>query len=543
MTIADLFGISTDQVLSMSSEAMHQHLQTSRQVPIGDDRVLHVKAFFNDDNELILMISDITDLIQYETKLMTERNRLQTIIKGTNTAIWELNWDTGVLIVNERWKEIVGLSDSPIAPLSFDLWKGHIHPQDQERFTHAFVRLLTHETDDIHEELRMCHHNGEYLWTFVQGSMNEVSPNPGSTLFSGIMQDISDRKEKELEILHLSYYDHLTGLFNRRKYEEILKDIDVPECLPLSLIMTDVDALKITNDAFGHQAGDHLLKHITGKLVTHFPADAYIFRIGGDEFVIVWPNMPFTQAKRSIDLLNEELKQDVINGIPCSVSIGVATRTSMRTKLTDVIREAEMIMYHRKLMISGDYRSGIIEKVKDTFFESHPEERIHANLVKKYLFQLGNEFHLSESDLNSLLLLAEIHDIGKIAVSSELLLKPMALGKDELKQIQRHTDIGYRILVSSYEYDKIALDVLHHHERWDGKGYPKKISEDEIPWKARFLSICEAYAAMTQPFPYRPELSPQDASREIMNNSGTQFDPEIARVFVEKVLKVDWMSE
>ncbi|MDD3113806.1 MAG: PAS domain S-box protein [Candidatus Izemoplasmatales bacterium] len=540
-TLLGLFGDSTNQVQLVIASAFDQQLQTTQQIPF-DNRVLQVKAFFNDDNELVLMIADITDLVHYESKLMQERNRLQTIIKGTNTAIWELDWASGILIVNDRWKEIVGYPPEAVLPLTFKTWVDMIHPDDSQRFVKAFNRLLAKETDDIYEEVRIHHSHGRPVWTFIRGSLNDTPTNSGQVIFSGILQDITDHKEKELEILHLSYYDHLTGLFNRRKYEEILQEVDCDNCLPLSVIMTDVDALKITNDAFGHQAGDYLLKHITEKLLLHFPPEVYISRIGGDEFVILWPNMAFNQAKKSIDQLNENLKKEVINGIPCSVSFGVATRTLLTQDVRDAIRDAEMIMYNSKLMKSRDYRSDIIEKVKMTFFENHPEERIHANLVKKYLFQLGNEFHLSESDLNSLLLLAEIHDIGKISVSSELLLKPLPLADDEIKQIQRHSEIGYRILASSYEYDKIALDVLAHHERWDGKGYPKKISEDEIPWKARFLSICEAFSSMIQTFPYRQKLSILEASQEIIRHSGTQFDPEIARVFIEKVLKIEWKS-
>jgi diguanylate cyclase (GGDEF)-like protein/PAS domain S-box-containing protein len=543
LSIDELFGTSSMNVHSILEEARRDNVHVTQSVPYDNDRYLEVRAFYNDDKELVIMVSDISELIRFESTLLAERNRLQTIIRGTNTAIWELNWKDQSLIVNERWPEIVGYHVQDLTPYTLDTWVNLIHPEDKHRFISAIHHLLADETDDILEEIRMVHRQGQLVWTVVRGTMNKSGTNLPSMILSGIMQDITDRKEKELEILHLSYYDYLTGLFNRRKYEEILKEVDQSGTLPLSIIMTDVDALKITNDAFGHQAGDHLLKHITSQFVLNFPPEAYISRIGGDEFVVILPNTAFSQAKKAIDLLNDRLKQDIFNGIPCSVSYGVATRTTMKTALIDVIRDAEMIMYDRKLMQSGDYRSGIIEIVKRTFFDHHPEERIHANLVKKYVFQLGKEFHLSEMDLNSLLLLAEIHDIGKIALPKEILLKPSPINQEEAKQIQHHAETGYRILVSSYEYDKIAVDVLSHHERWDGNGYPKKICEDEIPWKARFLSICEAYAAMIQTFPYRPELTPENAAREIVRGSGSQFDPEIAHVFVEKVLKRPWSAD
>jgi HD-GYP domain-containing protein (c-di-GMP phosphodiesterase class II) len=128
-----------------------------------------------------------------------------------------------------------------------------------------------------------------------------------------------------------------------------------------------------------------------------------------------------------------------------------------------------------------------------------------------------------------------LHDIGKIAISEEILNKPGKLAPNEWEEIKRHPDIGYRILGSSYDMLELAECILAHHERWDGLGYPKGLKGLEIPAEARMIAIADAYDAMTSERPYRKPLSKQDALSEIIRCSGSQFDPEIVTVFVEKV--------
>lgn len=504
------------------------------------DRYFHFRFFKNDDDELIMMIRDITDYKLAEETAMRERNRLKTIIEGTQIAIWELDLHTHDMTVNERWAEMLGYTYTERAPYTIDSWRDIIHPDDLDGVNNHFNALVSGKLRRYSQEYRVKHKRGDYIWVYESGSITKTDDAGATRIISGTRQDITTRKEHELEIVKLSYFDALTGLYNRRKYEEVLKSLNETMYLPVTLVMADVDALKITNDAFGHQNGDRLLMHVTKRFKEAFSDFGNIFRTGGDEFIIVLPNMKAAHAKKIVTQLMSRLEKDVINGIPCSVSFGIATRDSLKNDFNTLLREAEMTMYNRKLIHSEFYRSDIISVIKQTLYKNCPEEQHHANLVKKLLFQLGKEFHLSEVDLNSLITLAEVHDIGKIAIDPGILMKTDPLNKDEWKQIHQHPEIGYRILFSSSDFDKVAPDVLSHHERWDGTGYPRKLVEDEIPWKARFLSICEAYAAMIIDYPFRQALSEKEAANEIIKNAGTQFDPEVAKVFVENVLKHPW---
>ncbi|MFA5289791.1 MAG: PAS domain S-box protein [Candidatus Izemoplasmatales bacterium] len=539
-TLMDLFPMLPELYQKQIRQLSGLNETLSFDLEYVPERYFHFRFFKNEDDELIMMFRDITDYKLAEETAMRERNRLKTIIEGTQIAIWELDLHTGEMTVNERWAEMLGYTYTESATYTIVSWRDNIHPDDLDAVMNHFNALVSGIQRRYSQEYRVKHKRGAFIWVDESGSITKTDEAGQTRIISGTRQDITTRKEHELEIVKLSYFDALTGLYNRRKYEEVLISLNETMYLPLTLVMADVDALKITNDAFGHQSGDRLLMHVTQRFKESFSNFGKIFRTGGDEFIIILANTKTSQAKKIVTELTTRLENDVINGIPCSVSFGIATRDSLKKDFNTLLREAEMTMYNRKLIHSEFYRSDIISMIKQTLYKNCPEEQHHANLVKKLMFQLGKEFHLSEGDLNSLITLAEVHDIGKIAIEPRILMKSSPLTKDEWKQIHQQPEIGYRILFSSSDFDKIASDVLSHHERWDGTGYPRKLVEDEIPWKARFLSICEAYAAMNMGFPFRQALTEKEAANEIIKNAGTQFDPEVAKVFVESVLKYPW---
>ncbi|NTV91680.1 MAG: HD-GYP domain-containing protein, partial [Clostridiales bacterium] len=170
----------------------------------------------------------------------------------------------------------------------------------------------------------------------------------------------------------------------------------------------------------------------------------------------------------------------------------------------------------------------------------NPREEQHSKRVSEISQNIGRALDFPEIEISKLKAIGLLHDIGKIAIEESILNKPGKLTEDEMNEIRRHPEIGYRILSSSYEMLELTEGILAHHERWDGKGYPKGIKGEEIPRMARIIAVADSFDAMITNRPYRDAYSEDKAAEEIFRNAGKQFDPDIARVFVEKVLGKPW---
>ena len=193
-------------------------------------------------------------------------------------------------------------------------------------------------------------------------------------------------------------------------------------------------------------------------------------------------------------------------------------------------------MYRRKLFESQSMRGKAISTIITTLHENNEREEIHSNRVASLCERMGIALDLTEDEITELKTIGLFHDIGKIAIDENILNNTGKLMDYEWKEIKRHPEIGYRILSTANEMSNIAGCVLFHHERWDGKGYPKGIKKEEIPFESRIIAIADAYDAMTSDRSYRRALPEDIVLDELLNNAGTQFDPELVRVFIEKVL-------
>jgi diguanylate cyclase (GGDEF)-like protein len=353
----------------------------------------------------------------------------------------------------------------------------------------------------------------------------------------GFITDITDRKIREEEIIFISYHDKLTGLYNRRYFEEELRRLDTERNLPLTVVMADVNGLKIINDAFGHQAGDSLLQKVAETIKNHCRSDDILARIGGDEFVLLLPKTKAAAAKQLIDRISKQILSNNMMGLEASVSFGIDTKSTASTLINEVLRNAEDYMYRNKLHESTSKTSTVIKSILNTLHVKSPREEAHSRRVSLLCEKIAFAMGLSFEEVKKMRLAGELHDIGKIAVDTAILDKEGELTKTERTEIRRHPETGFRLLGTSREFYSIAEYVLAHHERWDGKGYPKGLSKEAIPWEARVIAIADAYDAMTSHRPYRRAMTRKQALAEISKNAGKQFDPEIARIFIKKVLE------
>lgn len=353
--------------------------------------------------------------------------------------------------------------------------------------------------------------------------------------FQGILLDITSRVEYEEKIKYLSFHDKLTGLYNRAYFEEELQKLDQTRHLPLSIIIGDVNNLKMINDTFGHQCGDELLCRVAQVLKSCFRKSDVVSRWGGDEFSIILPN---TTREKGIDIIarikKECLRRSTLT-LPLNISLGIATKEHNFENIDAIVSEAESKMYRYKLLDKQASESALIVSMEKALQEKKYETKEYRQDFIDCALKFGEVLQLEKAELNKLKLLSAICDIGKIAVSEEIILKKGWLSEEEWAEIKKHPEIGFRLAKSSPEISMIANDILHHHEFWNGQGYPHRIKGEDIPFLARIIHILDAYQAMTHERPYRRAMSQKDAIEELRRGRGSQFDPILTDKFISMI--------
>jgi len=355
---------------------------------------------------------------------------------------------------------------------------------------------------------------------------------------------------RALRAMRLALTDPLTGLGNHRHFHERLqRELQSAEedGTALTLCFVDIDDFKRINDRFGHPSGDRVLSQVAGRLRQGGEA----FRLGGDEFAVLLPGQnergALSVATSIVDRIGG-LAVDPAGQI--TVSAGVATYPSQGVGRDELIRFADSALYwakeHGKNRVRV-WRPDVVElaelkrlaagpdraaryraaaslakavDARDVYTGSH-SERV-AELAALVAARLGADMETVELTR----LAASLHDLGKLAIPEEILRKPGELTESERLVLERHPHIGYRML-ESLGVDPVAQWVLHHHERWDGCGYPDGLPGEEIPLGARVIFVADAYDAMTSDRVYRQRLSDEDAMDELFRCAGSQFDPDV----------------
>ena len=365
------------------------------------------------------------------------------------------------------------------------------------------------------------------------------SYSPKERQFAVLVSDITERKNNEEMLRHLSYHDQLTELYNRRFFEEELKRLDTPRNLPLSIIMADINGLKLINDSFGHAIGDEYLVSLARILKCACRADEIIARLGGDEFGIVLTQTDATEASMIINRLKDQISKTKVAGIVLSVSFGCETKEKAEQLLSETIASAENHMYTHKIVERASMRSKTVEMIMSALFEKSDRVAQHSQRVSELCEEIAIRMHFDHDDVEQIRMAGLVHDIGKIGINETILNKDAVLDENEWVSMKRHPESGWRILSTKVEFSDVAQFALCHHERFDGKGYPKGLRGEEIPIQARIIAIADSFDAMTSERSYRKPLSFDIAIQEIKKCSGSQFDPNIVDVFLEIVSKVD----
>jgi diguanylate cyclase (GGDEF)-like protein/PAS domain S-box-containing protein len=471
-----------------------------------------------------------------EAELMETKQYLEKLFSFSSAPILVWNEKFEITKLNKAFEKIIGKNSQELMGISM-LSLFSKQKLNEIAATLEEVRL----GKDIEAvEVEIKHKDGS-VKTVLWSTATLFEPDD-SRKFTVIAQgqDITQRLEAEKNLLQMSFHDHLTGLYNRRFFEEELSRLDTERNLPISIIMGDINGLKLINDSFGHAAGDELLKKTAYSMKQFFREDDIIARLGGDEFVILLPKTDAIEAEKIIQRIRDYISKEKVMNIDLSVSFGFETKRTKEETIIDSLKKAEDSMYRVKLYENKSIRSKTIDVIMDALVEKSQRELMHSRRVSSVCERIAQEMQLQPDFINQIRIAGLIHDIGKIGIDEKILNKPGALDEEEWVAMKKHPEAGWRILNSVSEFSELSEFVLSHHERWDGTGYPRGLKAEQIPIEARIIMIADSYDAMTSMRSYRTALSHDEAILELKRYAGIQFDPLITRLFVEKVLGDKW---
>ena len=348
----------------------------------------------------------------------------------------------------------------------------------------------------------------------------------------------------------LAYTDALTGCPNRRFIDEFIIDAvanSQRHNAPLAVAYLDIDNFKLLNDFVGHEEGDHVLQRVANALLRHTPPPAQFARFGGDEFVVVFPESNQHQARAVMDRVCRAVGEiEVVNGariaLPTRISCGIAAFRGTESP-RDLIADAEDQMYLDKSLspvavlgnVAADSESllkiGNLKALRNLVKAIDRRDsytRFHSDHATQLAVSVALEIGMTKDQVAAISIGGPIHDLGKIVVPDEILRKPGPLNADERRSMEEHPVMGAAITAAVTDYDTVVDLVRHHHERFDGAGYPGRLRGTQISPATRLFSLADAYSAMTTDRPYRKGYAPDQAVSEILAGRGTQFDPEFA---------------
>ncbi|MCY6369913.1 diguanylate cyclase [Clostridium ganghwense] len=497
--------------------------QMLEQAKLSEGYSFLVKPF--EEAELYFNIEMTLYKHEMKNKLQEERKWLNTILQSIEDGVIATDKDGNIKFMNESAMALTGYSGGELNVKLKDII--------------SLLDCKTKEKIDVmnlhvkEEKILLGANNKEYI-TICQ--LTEIpKTNKEKMGYVLTFSDVSEETKLRNDINYLTFHDQLTGVYNRTYFEKEFSKFDVQEYMPVSIIITDLNGLKLTNDVFGHKAGDDLIKNAAKAITESCREGDLVARLGGDEFIIALPNTDRGTAEEVAKKIHKlcNIQETVLDKV--SMAIGIATKEKMRQDMSSVVSEADDDMYSKKFIESKRIREEILEYLKNKLRQNPHNKEQKLIEMGRILIEMGKKMNFSQKQLEELMLYKEAGDIGMLTIPEEILHKGSKLDRKEWDIVKKHPEIGYRISMAIKKFIPIAEYILYHHERWDGKGYPHKLKGEEIPLISRMIAIVEAYDSMTTDREYRKAMNKEEAILEITRCAGTQFDPKLIEVFKEVI--------
>ncbi len=543
-------------VIKNQLQGIHQHpfskshdqlqVQCILSVPvIVDDHIAAVVDLANkktpytedDVNQTLLLLNGVWNAVirrEYQEKLSYERTWYQQTLFSIGDGVMVVDPNGIIEILNPAAKALTGWDENEAVGKYYKEILALAHESPDVLLKDPVENVLqTHTMHEIDSHAVLTSRNGQRY--YLEDSAAPIKDESGALLgVVLVFRNVSEKKEQQREIEYLSFHDSLTGLYNRRFLEEELSRLDTPRNLPLSIIIGDVNNLKLTNDVFGHTYGDMLLVRLAKVLRNICRADDIIARWGGDEFALLLPHTTQDEAKQIVARIRNEYAKEKIKAVHGSVSMGTAAKLHADEILLQTVNKAEEDMYTSKIMEHSEVMKGTLHAIVQMLHDNSSREREHSETVSKLCQAMGRKLNMTEDEIKRLQDAGYLHDIGKVVLDNKLLNGHYNhLSVMEWNEIKRHPVVGFRILNAFDDMLDIAQIVLAHQERWDGTGYPKGLKGEEIPVAARIIALAESYERRLHGAENAKPMSKEAALEAIRNNKERHFDPVLADLFVD----------
>jgi diguanylate cyclase (GGDEF)-like protein/PAS domain S-box-containing protein len=479
------------------------------------------------------------DLEATNTVLQENREQLKLILDSTAEGIYGMDTEGLCTFCNESALRMLGYSSQEELLGKNMHFQIHHTRRDGTPFPLSECKIM-----ESFKNGRGVYVDDEIFWrkdgTFFDVRYSSYPQYRDGKMVGSVItfMDNTERKKNEEHIKYLTYHDPLTNINNRLFFEEQIPVLDTEDNLPISVIFGDLNGLKLTNDIFGHAAGDRLLTEAAAAFKKASGNEGLAARIGGDEFALIMPNTDADRAKDVIEEIRKSFSNENSNDIIGSVSLGASTKTSAEESMHEMIEIAENLMYKDKTINRNKNNKNMIRKIINNLHNRSPREKRHSENVSVLCEKIAEEMGLSKALIKRLGENGYFHDIGKIVLEDDILNKHRDLTEEEYRKMQQHSVVGYRILNLFDDTIDLAEGVLSHHEHWDGTGYPKGIKGEEIPLSSRIIAVAEAYDAMTNDN-YDRRKTNDEAVEEIIRLSGVRFDKDAVEAFIKISKKQD----